>query len=91
VTPIAHFDAVWTRCAQLSALHTYLENNVAGILQPDVLRAEWVARVSALDLYVHELIAQNMVATYEVVVVCDAPRLGRPFTPFVRPRRRDAL
>ena len=34
-------------------------------MQPDeLLRAEWVARVSALDLYVHELVAQLMLATF---------------------------
>ena len=31
----------------------------------ELLRAEWVARVSALDLYVHELVAQNMVSIFE--------------------------
>lgn len=57
---------MWSRCAQLSALHSYLERSVTGILQPDeLLRAEWVARVSALDLYIHELVAQNMLATFE--------------------------
>jgi len=66
VTPLAQFEAVWGRCAQLSTLHVYLENNVSGIMQPDeLLRAEWVARVSALDLYVHELVAQAMLATFE--------------------------
>jgi hypothetical protein len=35
-------------------------------MQPDeLLRAEWVARVGALDLYIHELIAQMMVARFE--------------------------
>ena len=63
---LAHFEAVWTRCAQLSALHAYLAKNVSGVLQPDeLLRAEWVARVSALDLYIHELVAQCMLATFE--------------------------
>ena len=66
MTPIEHFDSVWARCDILSALYTYLARNVAGILQPEeLLRAEWVARVSALDLYVHELIAQSMVAIFE--------------------------
>ena len=31
----------------------------------ELLRAEWVARVSALDLYVHELVAQSMVQIFE--------------------------
>lgn len=66
MTPIALFEAVWSRCDHLSALHAYLAKNVSGVLQPDeLLRAEWVARVSALDLYVHELVAQGMVATFE--------------------------
>jgi hypothetical protein len=66
VTPLEHYEAVWGRCAQVSALHAYLENRVTGILQPDeLLRAEWVARVSALDLYIHELVAQQMLATFD--------------------------
>jgi hypothetical protein len=66
MTPIAQFESVWGRCAVLSGLYTYLERNVAGVLQPEeLLRAEWVSRVSALDLYVHEVIAQSMVAIFE--------------------------
>lgn len=66
MTPIDHFDAVWSRCALLSGLHAYLENSVTGVLQPDeLLRAEWVTRVSALDLYIHELVAQLMLATFD--------------------------
>jgi hypothetical protein len=66
MTPIGHFEAVWNRCSQLSALHAYLERNVGGILQPDeLLRAEWVARVSALDLYIHEIVAQKMLEIFE--------------------------
>lgn len=66
MTPKAHFEAVWDRCAQLAALHAYLAKNVSSILPLDeLLRAEWVARVSALDLYIHELVAQRMLATFE--------------------------
>lgn len=66
MTPLAHFEAVWQRCAQLTALHAYIVRNVTGVLQPDeLLRAEWVARLSALDLYVHELIAQLMLEIFE--------------------------
>ena len=66
MTPLAHFESVWIRYSQLSALHAYFERNVAGILQPDeLLRAEWVARVSGLDLYVHELISQRMLEVFE--------------------------
>lgn len=66
MTALEHFEAVWERCAQLSALHAYVERNVSSIMRPDeLLRAEWVARVSALDLYVHELVAQKMLAVFE--------------------------
>ena len=35
-------------------------------MQPDeLLRAEWVARISALDLYIHERVAQEMLAIFE--------------------------
>ena len=40
--------------------------HVTGILSVDeILRSEWVARVSALDLYVHELAAQRMLEIFE--------------------------
>jgi len=55
------FETAWARCDQLSALHAYLAANVTAVLQPDeILRAEWAARVSALDLYIHELVAQRL-------------------------------
>lgn len=42
-------------------MHAYLNGQLTAALKPDeLLRAEWVARVSALDLYVHELVAQQM-------------------------------
>jgi hypothetical protein len=54
------------RCAELSALHSYLANRVSSVLHPDeLLRSEWAARVSAIDLYVHELVAQRMLAIFE--------------------------
>jgi hypothetical protein len=66
VTPLARFEAVWGRCAQLATLHAYLEKNTSSIMQPDeLLRAEWVARVSALDLYTHELVSQAMISIFE--------------------------
>jgi hypothetical protein len=66
LTPLEHFEAVWDRCALLSSLHAFLENSVTGIVQPDeLLRAEWVTRVSALDLYVHEVVAQKMLAIFD--------------------------
>jgi hypothetical protein len=66
VSPLAHFDLVWNRCAELSIIQSYIANNVTGILSADeLLRAEWATRISALDLYVHELVAQEMLATFE--------------------------
>lgn len=50
----------------MCAIHAYLSNNLSGALQTDeLLRAEWVARVSALDLYVHEFVAQRMLQIFE--------------------------
>jgi hypothetical protein len=64
--PLSYFQAVWSRCAELEALHTFLAKNTTSAISTDeLLRAEWVARVSALDLYLHELIAQNMLAIFE--------------------------
>jgi len=66
MTPIAYFADVWQRCAQIEALYAYLAGRLTAALSGDeLLRAEWVARVSALDLYVHELVAQNMVRIFE--------------------------
>ena len=66
MTPLKHFEAVWERCSQLSAMQAFLAANVVGALKPDeLLRAEWVARISALDLYVHELVTQRMLAVFE--------------------------
>jgi hypothetical protein len=66
MTPMQHFEAVWARSAELSAIHAYLANNVSAALHPEeLLRSEWAARICALDLYVHELVAQRMVAIFE--------------------------
>jgi len=66
MTPLAHFEIVWERCAHLSAVHAYLEVNVVAALNiDDLLRSEWAARVSALDLYIHELVAQRMREIFE--------------------------
>lgn len=68
MAPLELFETVWTRCALLSAQHAYLAANVTSVLDPsELLRSEWVARVSALDLYVHELVAQRMLATFETL------------------------
>src|SRR5271165_3961599 len=66
MTPITYFCDVWQRCAELEALHTYLAGKLTAAMSADeLLRAEWVARVSALDLYIHELVAQKMVEIFE--------------------------
>lgn len=66
MTPKGHFDAVWLRCHGLSAMHAYMARGVTAALPvEEILRAEWVARVSALDLYVHELVAQRMLQCFE--------------------------
>jgi len=45
----------------LTVIHTFVARRGTGALRPDeLLRAEWVARVSALDLFIHELVAQRM-------------------------------
>lgn len=62
---ISQFQLVWNRCDELKALAAFLRGKTTGIVNVDeLLRAEWVARVSALDLYMHELIAQKMVDTF---------------------------
>ena len=66
MTPLSYFETIWGRCDHISALHAYLANSVSSVLFPDeLLRSEWVARVSALDFYIHELVAQLMVACFE--------------------------
>ena len=64
--PLAHFQGAWERANQLSVFYAYLVKHLAGALRPDeLLRAEWVARISALDLYVHELVCQRMLEIFE--------------------------
>lgn len=64
--PKAYFDEIWVRCDLFAALHGYIVSHATAALQPDeLLRAEWAARVSALDLYVHELVAQNLLQIFE--------------------------
>lgn len=59
MSPKSYFDEVWGRCSLITAIHSYIANTSS--LTPDeLLRAEWVMRVSALDLYIHELVAQRM-------------------------------
>jgi hypothetical protein len=65
VTPKTYFDDVWQRCELLAALHGYVAAHATAALQPDeLLRAEWASRVSALDLYVHELVTMHLVGIF---------------------------
>jgi hypothetical protein len=76
MTPIKAYEDIWERCNQLSRLHAYLANQVtAAVSLDDLLRSEWAMRVSALDLFVHELAAQNMRKIFEGL---------RPTTPAFR-------
>lgn len=66
MTPITYFNDVWQRGNEIETLHSYLSGRLTAAMSSDeLLRAEWVARVSALDLYVHELIMQNMVSIFD--------------------------
>lgn len=66
MTPISYFEDAWTRCDEIRGLHAYLEGVLTGAFSADeLLRSEWVARVSALDLFVHELVAQKMFDIFE--------------------------
>jgi RiboL-PSP-HEPN len=66
VTPKVYFDDVWQRCELFAALYGYVSNQTTIAFQADeLLRAEWASRVSALDLYIHELVAQNLVQIFE--------------------------
>lgn len=60
-SPRDMFNDAWQRCDMLSAMYAYLSSTTTKALHcEEILRAEWVARVAALDLYVHELVAQRM-------------------------------
>lgn len=66
MSPKDHFDSLWNRCNELETLYNYLKTHVAEVVSLDeMLRAEWVARVSALDLYFHELVNQNLLKIFD--------------------------
>lgn len=55
------FNTAWARADHVGAAHAFLAANATQALQvEELLRAEWAARVSALDLYVHEVVAEKM-------------------------------
>lgn len=65
-TPKLIFDNAWSRCDLLSLTYAYTSANMSAVFDSrEILRAEWVARVSALDLYIHELVAQKMLAIFQ--------------------------
>jgi hypothetical protein len=66
MTPKSYFDDAWQRADLFATLHAYVINNVAAVIQPDeLLRAEWAMRVSALDLYIHEVVSQNLLKIFQ--------------------------
>ncbi|WP_018264073.1 hypothetical protein [Methylobacterium sp. WSM2598] len=66
MTPKSYFDNVWIRADLFGTLHAFISGSTAAALDPtELLRAEWAMRVSALDLYVHEVVAQNLVKIFQ--------------------------
>lgn len=64
--PKTYFDDVWQRADVLATLYSFVTNNVSAVLRPDeLLRSEWAIRVSALDLYIHETVAQNLLKIFQ--------------------------
>lgn len=60
------FDDAWLRCDVLAIAYSHTSKNFTGAFKAEeILRAEWVARVSALDLFIHEVIAQNMLLIFQ--------------------------
>lgn len=59
------FNDAWTRCDVLAIAYQHTSSKFTGVYRSEeILRAEWVARVSALDLFIHELISQGMVSIF---------------------------
>lgn len=66
MTPLQLFNEVWVRADQLRLMHSYIVGADLDSVYPDeALRAEWVMRVSALDLYIHELISNRLVRIFQ--------------------------
>ncbi|WP_418132392.1 HEPN domain-containing protein [Morganella morganii] len=65
-TPKLIFDNAWLRCDMLAVIHAYTSTNLSAAFDSrEILRAEWVSRVSALDLYIHEFISQKMLEIFQ--------------------------
>jgi len=66
MTPRVLFEGLWQRGDALATLYESLVSiGVPQARADELLRAEWVARLAALDLYVHELVAGRMVSQFE--------------------------
>lgn len=60
------FDDAWIRCDVLAIAYDHTSTKLTEVFRAEeILRAEWVARVSALDLFIHELIAQKMLEIFQ--------------------------
>lgn len=65
LSPIEQFRENITRVRNLSGLHTALDNTTTSVMDlTDLLRAQIVMIVSALDLYIHEITRVGMLAVY---------------------------
>jgi hypothetical protein len=66
MTPISYFNDVWLRCDEIGQIYSTISSSTLSTASAEeLLRAEWVARVSALDLYIHELVVQNMLNIFD--------------------------
>ena len=58
------FHALMAQKNVTSALYEYLSNNKIPLDSSDLLRWQWVLAVSALDKYIHDIVAAGMVEQY---------------------------
>ena len=65
LSPIEQFRENITRVRNLGGLHTALDNTTTSVMDlTDLLRAQIVMIVSALDLYIHEITRIGILAVY---------------------------
>ena len=65
LNPIEQFRENITRVQNLAGLHTALDNTTTSVIDlTDLLRAQIVMIVSALDLYIHEITRIGILAVY---------------------------
>jgi hypothetical protein len=66
MSPKHYFDSIWNRADLFATLHAFVSSNATAALKPEeLLRAEWAIRVSALDLYIHEVVSQNLLKIFQ--------------------------